>query len=158
MATIKLTQDFREFLQLLNSEKIEYLLIGGYAVASYGYVRPTKDMDLWISTDSKNLRRLVGVLVKFGFPADQVKEEKFAGPQTVFRMGFPPNRLELLTAISGVEFTDCYSRRVVTEIDGIPVPLIAYEDLKRNKTASRRLSDLADVERLEKARSRKGKP
>jgi len=157
MATIKLTHDFKEFLHLLNSEKIEYLLIGGYAVALYGYVRPTKDMDVWISTRPENIDRLIAVLIRFGFAADQIKKERFAGPQTVFRMGVPPNRLEILTAISGVNFEQCFPRRTTLEIDGIRVPVIAYDDLKQNKSASDRLSDRADVERLEKARMRREK-
>jgi hypothetical protein len=139
---------------LLNSEKIEYLLIGGYAVAMHGYVRPTKDMDIWVSTHPANIDRLIHALVKFGVPADKVKKEWFAGPQTVFRMGFPPNRLEILTAISGVDFAECYRHRLTLEIDGVSVSVIGYDDLKQNKTASTRLSDRADVERLEKARLR----
>src|SRR2546430_11873150 len=103
MATIKLTQDFKEFLQLLNSEKIEYLLIGGYAVGLYGYVRGTKDMDVWVATDPQNLDRLIHALVRFGFSRTSLNREIFTGPQTVFRMGMPPNRLEILTRIFGVE-------------------------------------------------------
>src|SRR5436190_19447261 len=79
MATIRLTQDFREFLNLLNSAKIEYLLIGGYAVGLYGVARPTKDMDVWISTSPENLDKLIEVLGKFGFRPDQFKREDFTG-------------------------------------------------------------------------------
>jgi hypothetical protein len=150
MATIKLTQDFKEFLNLLNSEKIEYLLIGGYAVALYGVVRPTKDMDIWIATSDVNLRRVIEVLGKFGFRRDQFKPEDFTGTQTVFRMGVPPDRLELITRIAGVSFDECYLRRRTMDIDGVPVSVIDYEDLKRNKLATGRVQDQADIARLEK--------
>jgi hypothetical protein len=150
-------QDFKEFIQLLNSEKIKYLLIGGYAVAIHGFVRTTKDMDIWIATDAENIDRMVRALIRFGFAASGISNELFAGPHTVFRMGIPPNRLEILTEISGVEFADCYTRRINVQIDGVPVSLISYDDLKRNKTASKRLHDLADVEQLEKVRLRQRK-
>ncbi len=155
---IKLTQDFKEFLNLLNSEKIEYLLIGGYAVALYGHVRPTKDMDVWVSIAPANLDRLITALIKFGFARDQMKKERFTGPQTVFRMGFPPNRIEIITVISGVDFDQCYPRKTMLEIDGVTVPVISYDDLARNKSASNRLTDRADVEQLAKARQRKESP
>jgi hypothetical protein len=142
---------------LLNSEKIEYLLIGGYAVALYGYVRPTKDMDVWVSVAPENLDRLIHALTKFGFAPGSIPRTVFTGPQTVFRMGFPPNRLEILTSISGISFADAFPRRVLLNIDGIDVPVISYEDLKRNKSASDRLSDRADVEQLAKAEARRNK-
>jgi hypothetical protein len=153
MATIKLTQDFKEFLNLLNSATIEYLLIGGYAVGLYGIVRPTKDMDVWISTDPINLDRLIEVLAKFGFQR-AFRREDFLGAATVFRMGLPPNRLEIITQISGVEFKECFLRRRKMVIDGVEAPVIDYDDLKKNKLASGRQKDAADVEQLEKRRSK----
>src|SRR5215210_4907815 len=102
MATVKLTSDFKEFLNLLNSEKIEYLLIGGYAVWLYGHIRPTKDMDVWVSIAPENLDRLIEALVKFGFSRAALSPKLFQGEKSVFRMGIPPNRLEILTNISGI--------------------------------------------------------
>src|SRR5436190_17624320 len=124
MATITLTQDFREFLNLLNLEKIEYLLIGGYAVGLYGHIWPTKDMDVWISVNQTNLERIVVVLEKFGFAPGTVRADDFKSSKSVFRMGVPPNQLELITLISGVEFDDCYSRRAIMEVEGENVPVI----------------------------------
>jgi len=148
-----LTHDFKEFLHLLNSAKIEYLLIGGYAVGLYGYGRPTKDIDIWIAKSSENLQAVIEVLVKFGFP--RLTVDDFRTDQNVFRMGISPNRIEVITKISGVDFVDCFSRRQAFQIEGIDVQVIDYEDLKRNKVASGRVHDVADVERLERARSRK---
>ncbi len=156
MAMIKLTRDFKEFLSLLNSEKIEYLLIGGYAVGYYGYIRPTKDMDVWIAVDPANLERLVGVLAKFGFAPGSIRADDFLRTETVFRMGMPPNRIEVITRISGVEFSECYARRVMVAMDDVQVPIISYEDLKRNKNSTGRLRDRGDIEQLDKARTRLG--
>ena len=91
MVTIKLTRDFKEFLGLLNSAKIEYLLIGGYAVGLYGHVRPTKDMDVWVSVDDANLERLADALVQFGFSRSSLPQPLFTEQKTVLRMGMPPN-------------------------------------------------------------------
>jgi hypothetical protein len=146
-----LTQDFKEFLSLLNSEEIEYLLIGGYAVGIYGYVRGTKDMDVWIATDLVNIQRLITALTKFGFQTGSLSPEMFTGSQTVFRMGLPPSRLEILTKIAGVEFRDCYARRRVIDYEGLPVAVIAYEDLKKNKLSTGRPRDAADIDAIERS-------
>ena len=158
MATIKLTQDFKEFLQLLNSEKIEYLLIGGYAVGLHGYVRGTGDMDVWIATNEQNFDRMLRVLELFGFSRSSLSRDLFTGPQHIIRMGVPPNRLEILTKISGVDFGECYERRSIVDCDGLQIPLISYEDLRRNKLSSGRAKDIGDVTMLEKRRAIKKKP
>lgn len=149
MVTIRLTQDFKEFLLLLNSKQVEYLLIGGYAVATYGYVRPTKDIDVWIAVGDENLHRLVDALIAFGFPPSTVNVEVFRSDKSVFRMGYPPNRLEILTRITGVDFQQCYQRKGTAEIDGLSVPVISLGDLLANKTAAGREQDRVDVAKLE---------
>lgn len=149
MVTIRLTQDFKEFLLLLNSKQVEYLLIGGYAVATYGYVRPTKDMDVWIAVSDENLQRLVDALIVFGFPPSAMNVDVFKSDKSVFRMGYPPNRLEILTRIAGVDFQQCYPRKGAAEIDGLTVPVISLGDLLANKTAAGREQDRVDVAKLE---------
>ena len=109
MATIQLPPDFKEFLKLLNSNKVEYLVVGGYAVNYYGYPRATADLDIWIAIHPINAQRLADVIQQFGFA--RVQSETFLEPRKVIRMGVPPVRLEILTSISGVEFADCYRRR-----------------------------------------------
>src|SRR3954468_5450104 len=111
MDMILLPPDFREFLQLLNSHKVRYLLVGGYAVGYYGYPRATADMDIWVATDSENVEKVIAVLAEFGFA--EVEPELFAKEQQVLRMGLPPLRIELLTGVSGVKFEECYSQRAV---------------------------------------------
>ena len=146
MATIQLPPDFKEFLKLLNSSSVEYLVIGGYAVNVHGYARATADLDIWISIHPENARRVAQVLREFGFA--QAEPETFLRPCQVIRMGVPPVRLAILTSVSGVEFADCYARRLEAELDGVPINLIQLDDLKRNKLASGRLQDRLDLERL----------
>ena len=146
MATIRLPPDFRDFLKLLNSNRVEYLLIGGYAVNYYGFSRATADLDIWIAISPDNAERVANAVREFGFV--QAAADAFIEPRKVIRMGLPPLRLEILTSISGVEFADCYARRVQVQLDGIPISLIEIEDLKRNKQASGRLKDQLDLEHL----------
>jgi len=148
MGSILLPRDFREFLQLLNDSRVEYLLIGGYAVGYHGYPRATGDLELWVASSPDNAAKLVEVLIRFGFSAAAVSPELFLRENQVIRMGLPPVRIELHTAISGVDFRDCYARRTVDVLDGVEVPILSLPDLKANKQASGRLKDLSDLENL----------
>ncbi len=147
---IRLPRDFKEFLQLLNSKKIEYLLIGGYAVALYGYPRSTGDMDIWIALSENNARKIVETLKEFGFNVPELKEGLFLEREKNIRMGNPPLRIEILTSIDGVEFAECYKNKQVVAIDDVMINFISLEDLKRNKKASGRYRDLDDLDHLEK--------
>ena len=148
MATIRLHPDFREFLKLLNSARVEYLLIGGYAVGYYGYSRATMDMDVWIALSAENARKAAGALVRFGFPKAAVDESAFLDKMRIVRLGLPPVRMEIMTDISGVTFDACFKRRNRVAINGIKINLIALDDLIANKIASGRHKDLDDVEHL----------
>lgn len=145
---VKLPNDFKEFLRLLNSYQVEYLLIGGHAVAYHGYPRATNDMDVWVAVHPDNAERLVNVLQAFGFSVPELSKDLFLQERKVIRMGMPPMRIEILTGISGVAFEECYANRVVDEVDGVPVNLIDLEHLKQNKRASGRYKDLSDLEHL----------
>jgi hypothetical protein len=148
MATPLLPPDFKEFLQLFNANHVEYLLIGGYAVGYYGYVRATADMDIWIASYVENAAKVVAAIRDFGFETPELSVELFFQPDNIVRMGVPPFRIEILTSISGVNFDQCYAERVVGVIDGIDVPLISLHQLRTNKQASGRLKDLTDLEHL----------
>jgi len=148
MAEIELHPDFKDFLRLLNSRKVEYLLVGGYAVGCHGYPRATGDMDIWIAVSESNAQKAAIVLRDFGMPEEDVSKRLFLEKDKVVRMGVPPVRIEVITGASGVDFAECYSRREVIEIDGIPVNFISLEDLKENKRASARHKDLDDLEHL----------
>src|ERR1017187_42672 len=146
MAMIQLPPDFKEFLKLLNSSEVQYLVIGGYAVSYYGFPRATADLDIWIAIAQENALRLEQVLHRFGF--QEAAAASFLKERQIIRMGVPPLRLELLTSISGVEVSACYARRMEAELDGVSVPFIHLDDLKLNKLASGRLKDRLDLEQL----------
>lgn len=140
--------EFKEFLRLLNSKQVDYLVIGGYAVGHYGYVRTTNDIDIWIEDSPDNAAKMVQVMRDFGFSSTAVNVEQFRGANKIARIGYPPLRIEILTSISGVQFAPCHANRVVHDVDGIEVTLISLEDLKKNKAASGRPKDLNDLQNL----------
>ena len=146
---IHLPQDFKELLQLLNSKRIEYLVVGGYAVALYGYPRATGDIDIWVAVSKENAPKIIEALKEFGFDVPELKEELFLEKGKNIRMGEPPIRIEILTSIDGVEFPECYKNKNTLTIDGIEINFISFQDLKKNKKACGRLQDLADLENLE---------
>jgi hypothetical protein len=145
---MRLPIDFKEFLKLLNDQKVRYLLIGGYAVGYHGYPRATNDMDVWVAVDPGNADRLVAALREFGFVLPELTPDLFLEVNKIIRMGIPPMRLEISTGISGVEFEECFAQRVVGDLDGIQVNIIDLPHLKINKKAAGRLKDLADLENL----------
>jgi len=148
MATIHLPADFKEFLRLLNAHKVEYLLIGGYAVGYHGYPRATADMDIWVAVHPVNAERIVAALKEFGFDLPDLSPELFLREWQIIRLGAPPVRIEIATTISGVEFPECYAERIEDTLDGVPANLISLKHLKQNKKASGRHQDLADLEHL----------
>ena len=148
MVTIQLPPDFKEFLQLLNSHEVQYLLIGGYAVGYYGYPRPTGDMDIWVALHPDNAGKLVTVLQEFGFTVPELSAELFLQEKQIIRLGVTPLRLEILTTIDGVAFGECYAQRMRDTIDGVTVDLISLSHLKINKKASGRHKDMNDLENL----------
>jgi hypothetical protein len=148
MATVNLPPDFREFLKLLNAHQVEYLLIGGYAVAYHGYPRATADMDIWIAVHSQNAERIVTALKEFGFDLPELSPALFLREGQMIRMGVPPVRIDIATTISGVNFAECYAARVVDVLDEVDVNLISLPHLKANKKAAGRHKDLDDLENL----------
>jgi predicted nucleotidyltransferase len=146
---MKMSADFSDFLKLLSDKKVEYLLIGGYAVVYYGYVRDTGDMDIWIRMTEKNTDLAAEVLEEVGYAPKSDTVPYLREPGKIIRMGIPPFRLEVSTSIDGVEFDECFANRTIFYLDETPVNLISLDDLLKNKIASGRLKDLADVEELE---------
>ena len=144
-----LTSDFKEFAALLNANDVEYLVVGGYALAAYGHPRYTGDLDFWVGSDAANAARVIAVLNQFGFGELGVGVQDLSERERVVQLGFPPARIDLLTSIDGVDFDECFARRMTVEIDGLPLHFIALEDFKTNKRAVGRHQDLADVEALE---------
>ena len=145
---MKIPQDFKEFLKLLNENKAEYLLIGGYAVGYYGYPRPTGDMDIWIKISEENAVKVLKSLEQFGFTSPELTKELFLQDKRIVRMGVPPFRLEVSTYIDGVEFDECFAEKEIVKFDEVSVNLISLKQLKINKKASGRYKDLNDLENL----------
>lgn len=143
-----LTQDFREFIQSLNDNQVHYLVIGGYAVALHGYPRYTKDIDIWVEMTPENAANMVKALEQFGFSSLDLQVEDFLTPDQVIQLGYPPNRIDLITTPDGIDFASCYPNRLVVEVNGVEVNFIDLENLKLNKRAAGRLQDLADLENL----------
>jgi hypothetical protein len=146
---MRLDQDFKEFIALLNEHEVRYLIVGGYAVAVHGHPRYTKDLDVWILTETGNAERLLLALEEFGFGSLGLTQGDFVTRDQVIQLGYPPNRIDILTSLEGVSFEDCYDSRATVELEGLLVPFISLDDLRKNKRALGRHQDLADLENLE---------
>jgi hypothetical protein len=141
--------DFSEILLAFNVHHVEYLLVGAHALAVYGHVRATKDLDVWVRPDSENAERVLLALSAFGAPLGDLDRDDLSKAGTIFRIGVPPLRIDLITAIDGVDFADAWPDRFKTSFGGVPVFVISRHHLITNKKESAQLQDLADVERLE---------
>lgn len=144
-----LNKDFKEFVELLNGHGVEYLVVGGYALAAHGHPRATGDIDFWIGKRPENIAKLMTVLTEFGFASLRLSESDFTREDAVIQLGYPPARIDLMTAIDGVSFDECFARRVTATLGGSTLTLIGLQDLRANKLASGRLKDLADLEALD---------
>ena len=142
------SQDFKEFIELLNKNKIEYLVVGGYAVGIHGYPRYTGDIDIWIKISNEIADKMVTVLDEFGFGGYEIKREDFLNSNNVIQLGYPPLRIDIIMSIDGVNFEESYSKRVEKVIDGMPINFIGFEELIKNKRASGRDKDIIDLKNL----------
>ena len=145
-----LNEDYREMLQCLSEAGAEYLVVGAFAMAVHGRPRATGDLDLWVGPVPDNARKVYNALAQFGAALDKVDEATFAVPGVVFQIGVAPRRIDILTAIDGVDFDEASAGKRVVTIDGLEVPFIGKEDLIRNKRATGREKDRLDAEELEK--------
>ena len=144
-----LNKDFSEFVSLLNAHGVEYLVVGGYALAAHGHPRFTGDLDIWLEMSEMNAGRTLAALHEFGFGSLNIAVADLLKADTVVQLGYPPGRIDLLTSIDGVSFANCAGRREIVQINSLAVPFIGLDDFKINKRASGRLKDLADLESLE---------
>ena len=141
--------DYIDMLKCLNKAGVDYILVGGWAVNMYGYIRATVDLDIWILADADNAKKVYSAVAEFGAPVAEMKPEEFAEYGMIFQIGVAPCRVDIISKISGVRYADAVTRAVQKTIDGIPVRIISLDDLIANKKASGRAKDLADVEALE---------
>lgn len=145
---MNLQKDLKEFIELLSELDVHFLIVGAFAVAYHGYPRYTADIDIFVETSRENAGKLLKAIHGFGFGEIGLTEEDFLSAGQVIQFGVAPNRIDLLTSISGVSFEDAWSARVFGQIGGLRVPFISLEMLKQNKTATGRTQDLADLEHL----------
>ena len=142
-------RDLLELLCAFNAHNVEYLVIGGYAVGLHAEPRATKDLDVWIRSDKNNSELVFRALAEFGAPLENLGPEDFNDEVSVFQIGSPPLRIDVLQRIDGLSFEEAWPRRIEAPIhDGLLVHVISKEDLIRNKLASGRSRDLLDVEAL----------
>jgi len=144
-----LSKDWREFLELLNSRGVDYVIVGAHSLALHGRPRYTGDLDILVRPTSENARMLVHILNEFGFAESGFKAADFLEAEQLIQLGRPPTRIDLLTSITGVSSEEAFATKVPAELDGIPVFVLGKDALIRNKRAVGRPQDLADLNVLE---------
>ena len=144
-----LNEDYKDMLLALSGENVRYLLVGAYALAAHGYPRATMDIDIWIMPSPQNADAVIRALRRFGAPLHNLTKEDLQKDGTIFQIGVAPRRIDIITAASGLTFEETYSRSLSVDIEGITVHIPSIDDLIRNKKASGRTKDMADVEALE---------
>lgn len=150
---MNLNSNWIELLNRFDASGVRYLIVGGYALMNYTEPRYTKDIDIWIDAAPDNAPKVFRALAEFGAPLNGIHPTLFAEPEIVYQMGRPPARVDILTSLTAVDFSDCWERRVAGRFGAREVFLISIDDLITNKKALGRLQDLADVEQLEAARN-----
>jgi len=143
---------FRELLQLLNDFDVRYLIVGGYAIMKYTEPRYTKDLDVWVENSAENSSRVFAALKNFGAPleSDNITPETFTRSEITYQIGVAPIRIDVLTQITGVEFSAAWKKRVSGTIFGIPVSFISLDHLMANKQATGRSNDLEQLKQISK--------
>ncbi len=147
-SNMQIERDFKELLLLLNSHRLEYLVVGAYALAFHGAPRFTGDLDVFVRPDSANAARLMDALTEFGFGSVGLSRKDFEQPDQVVQLGVPPVRVDLITGISGVSWDEADAGAVHANLDDVPVRFIGRDHLVINKRAAGRKKDLADLEAL----------
>ncbi len=146
---MRLDPDFKEFINLALSNDVKFMVVGGYAVAAHGHPRYTGGLDIWILVDRENAEKLVLTLGEFGFAELHLTPKDFMEEGQVIQLGREPLRIDLLTGLDGLSFSDCMDRAITVDIDRMAVPFISRHDLLVNKRATGRPQDRADVAALD---------
>lgn len=144
--------DFRDFIELLNEHQVDYMIIGAHALAYHGRPRHTGDLDIWIKPSSENASKMIVVLNDFGFGSLGLTEHDFLKDNYVTQLGYPPLRIDILNAISGVDFDEAYNNKIEGDVDGLKINFINVEEFIRNKEATGRQKDLGDIASLRKGK------
>jgi hypothetical protein len=145
-----MNQDFRDLLAEFNGRQVEFLLVGAHALAAHGHVRATQDLDVWVRPSPENATRVIAALRAFGAPLHDLTEKDLSTPGLIFQIGVEPIRIDVLTVIDGVQFDEAWAERMISKFADQPVAVLSREHLIKNKLASARTQDLADVEALKR--------
>jgi predicted nucleotidyltransferase len=148
-----LNKDLREFVESLNSNDVEYLIVGGFAVAWHGYPRFTADIDFFVRSTQANAEAILAALRDFGFGSLDIAPDDFTKPNQVIQLGAKPNRIDIPTSVSGLAFETAWEDRSTGNIDGVQVQFVGFDDLVRNKESTGRSKDLVDAQELKKRRA-----
>lgn len=144
-----LNEDFIDFLNYLNKNKVSYILVGGYAVVIRGYSRTTGDIDIWVEKNQENYLKLNKALVSFGLPSNAITLDSFLSPEfDVFSIGKPPFAIEIMTAVKGLDYKQAFDTSTIETIDGIEIRVVHLNQLRQAKAAAGRHKDLNDLENL----------
>ncbi len=149
---MEFARDFSEFIDLLNKFKVDYLVVGGYALGFHGRPRYTGDLDIWIAISERNAAKMIKVIESFGFASLGLEKEDFLQKGYVTQIGYPPLRIDILNDIDGVVFNEAYKNKQVIDVENIEVNYIGYNDLILNKEASGSNKDIADIKYLKKVK------
>ena len=142
---MNLNQDFQEFVELFVAHEVEFLIVGGYALAAHGHPRYTKNLDDWVWIGAENAHRIMTAIEEFGFGDLGLTAADFQDPNVMVQLGHEPQRIDILTYASGLDFSDAYKNRVYIPIGNVQVPFISVDDLRTNKLATGRPRDIADA-------------
>jgi predicted nucleotidyltransferase len=145
---MKINSDFRDLLRSFNAAGVRYLIVGGYAVMVHTEPRYTKDLDLWIEPTESNARLVIAALMAFGAPTAGVTPIDFTEPEVFFQIGVDPVRVDIMTSVTGLDFVQAWSRRIVVDFGGESAPVLCREDVLKAKIASGRQRDRQDAKRL----------
>jgi hypothetical protein len=145
-----LNKDYKEMLQLLLEEHVDFILVGAYALGAHGYPRATGDIDIWVKTDEINSINIYRALEKFGAPLDQIEVNDFANEGIVFQIGVTPRRIDIITHIDGVSFDEADEDKIIVEVEGLKLPILSFDKLIKNKLSTGRERDELDVKLMKK--------
>ena len=149
-----MNEDYKEMLQGLLDQKVEFIVVGAYALAAHGFPRATGDIDIWVKPDENNSKKVYKALARFGAPINEIREDEFSQPGLIFQIGVVPRRIDIITKIDAVEFEEADSDKIFVDIDDLKVPVLSVDKLIKNKMATGREKDLLDAKLLKK-RSRR---
>lgn len=143
-----LNEDYKEILRILLENKAEFLIVGAYAMAAHGYPRATADFNIWVGSDSENSKKIYASLAEFGVPLAEITPDTFTEEGIIFQIGVAPRRIDIITAIDGVEFNKAFQEKTIVEIENLKLPFLSKENLIKNKQSTKREKDKLDLKTL----------